>query len=676
MIYKTLVFPLILLILSIPISSCEDPIEAVNRHISKGTELYDSNEFDKARIEFKNALQIDPNSAEAYLYLGKIEDQNKNLNKAVGYYYKATELSPGMIEAHTRLGRIFLQQAALSKSRNNTKTETGYLSKSQEHSNISLKIDADNINAQVLEASLLAYNGKNNDAIKLLQQSIKSHPDNTSARILLARIYIQTSRHHEAESVLLKGINASPYSKDLYLELVSYYAVRSQYTDAIRMLKKVILLDPDTMYHKALLADFYLKANKPENAEKVYIDSIKAKPDDLSRYFAYSNFIKEHRGINSAIEYLESNITNPVNVDNAISIRLASFYLEANDTEKAKSLLNKIISKPTLTPASISARKKLVAIYLSEKNISHAKRLVEEILSEYPKDHDAMLYKGVISIHENDYIEAISALRLALKNEPDSIEIQLLLAESYRLNGETDLALQELITITKKHPNDINSRLKFSHALLEAHKYESALVEVNKVLDLSPDNINAIILKSDILLQQKRIQEVISLLNDLKKVAPSNAEGWFRMGRIYKHMNELEKARLEFIHALEKAPDSNDLLAELTDIEIELGMTNSARIRLKKKLEAQPHHPSAHNFLGMVYISENKSSLAEKEFLTQLETFPNDLAALIQLGKLNYEKNNLDQAKLYFSQGKLIAPSNPEIISGLEQIRATRLDNK
>ncbi|MCU7944118.1 MAG: tetratricopeptide repeat protein [Candidatus Thiodiazotropha sp. (ex Cardiolucina cf. quadrata)] len=69
--------------------------------------LYNQGNYTKARLEFKNVLQIDPKDANAYYMFGRIEEKDENWTKAYALYLRATELDPIHVDAQVHLGTIF-----------------------------------------------------------------------------------------------------------------------------------------------------------------------------------------------------------------------------------------------------------------------------------------------------------------------------------------------------------------------------------------------------------------------------------------------------------------------------------------------------------------------------------------------------------------------------------------
>ena len=95
---------------------CGDPAVSMLRHLEQGKNYLEQNNYEKARVELKNALQIDPKAAEAYYFLGRVEEHHKDWRAALGYYARAIELDSGLLDAHIRLGRFYLLYAGSLKA--------------------------------------------------------------------------------------------------------------------------------------------------------------------------------------------------------------------------------------------------------------------------------------------------------------------------------------------------------------------------------------------------------------------------------------------------------------------------------------------------------------------------------------------------------------------------------
>jgi tetratricopeptide (TPR) repeat protein len=96
---------LLALLITASFAACGSREEKRMKFFNKGQALYEKGDYVKARLEFKNALQIDPDFARASHMLGMAEFHERNFKKAFGALSKAVELDPGLLDAHVQLGK-------------------------------------------------------------------------------------------------------------------------------------------------------------------------------------------------------------------------------------------------------------------------------------------------------------------------------------------------------------------------------------------------------------------------------------------------------------------------------------------------------------------------------------------------------------------------------------------
>src|SRR4030066_502257 len=97
-----------LLLAVLLISGCGGAESRKAKYLTKGKAYIEEKNFDKAKIEIRNALQIDPKFAEGYYLMGLVEEKRKNMQAAFGNYSKALELDPAHVDAKAKLGFFHL----------------------------------------------------------------------------------------------------------------------------------------------------------------------------------------------------------------------------------------------------------------------------------------------------------------------------------------------------------------------------------------------------------------------------------------------------------------------------------------------------------------------------------------------------------------------------------------
>src|SRR4030067_228548 len=83
-----------LLLAALLISGCGGAESRKAKYLEKGKAYIEEKNFDKAKIEIRNALQIDPKFAEGYYLMGVVEEERQNWQQSLGSYSKAVELNP------------------------------------------------------------------------------------------------------------------------------------------------------------------------------------------------------------------------------------------------------------------------------------------------------------------------------------------------------------------------------------------------------------------------------------------------------------------------------------------------------------------------------------------------------------------------------------------------------
>lgn len=657
----TLIFLLVAIISFSP--SCTESSKSKIKYLDSAKLYIENSDYEKARVELKNALQIDPKYAEAYSLMGEVEENRNEWRLALSNYLKAVELNPTLLSTQVRIGQFYLLQATqLTGSE-----KVNRLNQINEIVNTVLEQNPTHAGALSLKASVLAQTGKIDDSVKLLNIILESNPKTVSAITLLAKLYDKQNKIDNVQITLEKGISYLPENIGLRLLLVKSYA-RSNKTDlTIKAMINIIDVEPDLFEHRIRLATYYTQLRKLNLAEETLSESINVNPDDARRYLVLAEFQSIYKTIDEAINTLE--IAMRI-FENKPSLRfaLASLYLRTGKEEKAIFILSGIKDKWKILPDGIKATNELVNIYISRDDKKTAIKLIDEILTEDPTNYNALILKSKNAILSNDFTTAETSLRTAHKNHPDSIEVPLLLTEVYLRIGKKHLAEEVLNKAVKNNPNDIKTRLAITRYYLSEKQPELANAHNEYTLLKEPSYIEALALESEIFALQNDIKSTISTLDKIKQLAPNSADGWFRMGRVYKAQGNYELAIKEFETALDKAPGSISLLAELTDLEIKQGYYKKAKIRLQNILESDPKHNVAYKFQGMIYFAEKDYKNAEHSFLQHIKYNSDDTIALTHLANIYKLKGDFPKSKIYFLKALKISPNTLELKIGLANI--------
>lgn len=79
----------------------------VDRALRDGNEATDAKRYDDAEKFYRQALQLNPREARAYLGLGRLYAAENKADDAAGAFKKAVEIKPKLAEARFNLGMIY-----------------------------------------------------------------------------------------------------------------------------------------------------------------------------------------------------------------------------------------------------------------------------------------------------------------------------------------------------------------------------------------------------------------------------------------------------------------------------------------------------------------------------------------------------------------------------------------
>jgi tetratricopeptide (TPR) repeat protein len=86
-------------LLTIIVVACGGAEEREAKYLSRGKALYEQGDLVKARLEFQNALQINPKGAEGLYYLGLINEAQGEWQQAFANFGKAATEKPDHAQA-------------------------------------------------------------------------------------------------------------------------------------------------------------------------------------------------------------------------------------------------------------------------------------------------------------------------------------------------------------------------------------------------------------------------------------------------------------------------------------------------------------------------------------------------------------------------------------------------
>ena len=165
-----------------------------------------------------------------------------------------------------------------------------------------IKPNEDKIQYKIAE--LFNKTGKQNGAVKILQELLRKKPEWQEATLLLGDIFQEQERFKEAVNVYLDAIQYHPENYDLYYNLGMVYTMLNDFQSAKEYYEKAAELNSLLYNAKYNLGQIALLYNELEEAENYFIECLQDEEleDDAYFYLAYIAMLKGDEV--KAIDYL------------------------------------------------------------------------------------------------------------------------------------------------------------------------------------------------------------------------------------------------------------------------------------------------------------------------------------------------------------------------------------
>ncbi|NXR52098.1 TMTC1 protein, partial [Hippolais icterina] len=353
---------------------------------------------------FSSGVKTLPHNAKVhYNYANFLKDQGRNI-EAIYHYKTALKLYPRHASALNNLGTL-----------------TKDVVEAKNYYSRALQLNPQHNRALFNLGNLLKSQGKKEEAIILLRDSIKYGPEFADAYSSLASLLAEQERLKEAEEVYKAGIENCPESSDLHNNYGVFLVDTGSPERAMSHYRQAILLSP--AHHVAMvnLGRLHRSLGQNKEAEVWYKRALKVsrKAEILSPLGAlYYNTGRYEEALQV---YREAAALQPSNKD--IRLALAQVLAMMGRTKEAEKMTNHILNEDA---ACLECYRLLSAIYSKQELYAKALEAIEKALQLKPKDpkviSELFFTKGNQLREQNLLDKAFESYKRAVELNPDQAQ--------------------------------------------------------------------------------------------------------------------------------------------------------------------------------------------------------------------------------------------------------------
>ncbi|WP_321413103.1 tetratricopeptide repeat protein [uncultured Desulfobacter sp.] len=644
------------LVLLILVAACGSPDEKKMAFFEKGKKLLESGDVVTARLEFKNAIQIDPDFAQAYHYLGKAELRSKNPKAAFGALAKAVKLDPENTAARLDLGRLFLAANALDQA--------------EEQMDVILKNAPDHEDAILLKAGIYLKKKDPKAAFALLEK-LEGKPDLPPGFYLVKASGLEMEKKdQEVASVLAQGQAAHPKSMVLILARIRYFGKHGNATAMEAELVKALDMVPGDLNLSMNLAWVYLQTGQQEKADTILDQVIAQNPEDQKRVFAVAALRLKANQIDKSAALIKQGMKVHPEIYQYTAL-LSEIYLKKKQLEQASQVLEDYIALADKAPEPdrVKARINIAKLDIILRRADQAESQVDQVLEIDPKNIDAQYLKGRLALARRDGDEAVSRFRAVTEAHPDHLAAYIGLANAYALGKNYDLALDILKKALKRAPNSAKILKGMVRVNILKKDTQAAEENLKQLVSLDPYNIGSIAGLGDFYLAQNRYDEAMDQYRLIQQNKKGEALGHLKMAEALSRTDQVDLAIEELKAGAEKTKDSSVFITSLGKLYLRQGQKEEAVEKFKEALAMDPDNKLAWLTLAGIYerdLEYEKAIALYRDFLSRHKDAwlaANNMAFL--LGKTRTSKADLDEALKYARMALELNPDSGLVLDTL-----------
>ena len=647
--------------------TCKPPASAV--HPPAGTppaRVYDAvgtwfarkGDLRCAAAAFKQALRLDPHSAEAHFDLGLVRQSQQQPAAAISEFRLALQYDPGLQLAHCALGSSLgdpnVAEAEFRKALAanpqlvcaldgiaQVLVKERRFDSAIDYWRQAIRIQPDAPDLQLALATAIYKTAKVRetnglpalegggvaDAIRLLTDLIKSHPDMTAAYFTLGNIYANEHRNREAADQYQEVTRRTPTDTGALAAQVQALIDASAYAEALEPASNYVRRKPNDPSGHVMLGTVYQQLG----------DYPKAEPElELGAAKAPDNFEARYQ--------------------------LGSLLAHMEKPAQALPHLQKAVA---LKPGDRAAQYQLVAVLRALGQTQEATRIVVQLRKEQGEEslNSQLATEGSKAnelLQSGKPAEAAQVYRQMLEENPASGQTAFNLALALEATNDMKGAEDTLRNAINIDPKLAKTQAELGRLDLEKGDLQSAQKWLQSALDLEPALVEA---RGDLAMVYARKGDLVSaekLLRQAVEDDPKYKDGYLSLGLIFAQENRKSDADEALRKAVALAPDDPATISTVGKAKMQMGKSSEGIELLRKVVDLAPDLAAAHLDLALALADSYDLAAALVQTGEALRLAPQSGVVHFYHGRILYDLNRAAEAQAEFETASKLFPQMPE----------------
>jgi tetratricopeptide (TPR) repeat protein len=642
-------------------------------YIDRGNKFFDARKYEDAALQYRKALQKNPNSGEAYYRLALVELRQGHSAAAYGELQRAVELTPDNIQAVFRLGQLALrsytadpnhppqlfQQAKTSADTLLGKQPVGY-------------------EGNLLQGAIDLAGRKPDEAVAHLRTALRAKPDDQDGTLGLARALVENQQVAEGFDVARQMIRKDKTFGPAYDYLFQQYAQAGNAEDAENILKLKVSNNPKEAAYILELGRYYTSVKRPADVAATLKLLTDNRADFPNGRLLAGDFYAAAGAPDLALPQYEAGLQTASNNKNEKNVY----------------------------------RKRMAALLAAQRKWPDVYKQLQECLKLSPDDQEAKLMRAVAWLEEGkpeNLDPAVAEMSAQIKNRPQDAGLHFQLGNALARKGNQDGAGREWLAAARLNRRYLPPRYALAQMDLAQGKAQDALRLSEEIVAVAPRDEQALVLRATSQIAAGQFQLAGSELNRLASAFPRSARVRITMGvlalsekrypdaeRIFGQLasagvgtpevlsgltqawlgqKEPAKALQNLQDVLKRNPGSLASRQLLAQAAMSSGKYDIAIEQYKQLAAAVPASVEVQRALAAAYNAQGNAAAAIGILEPAVQKNPSNVAASLELAHVLLKAGRTSDAKLQYRRMLKIQPNNPNALNDLSYLMAESGEN-
>ncbi len=593
------------------------------RHLSRADAAFAQNDFERARIEYLNAVRLNSGNPHVLARLGHIYYTQGESISALRFLEAATKANPGDLSSRARYALLL---SSIGDCTNATVEAEAVLAKSQSESEAFLAIAGCATTTNQISAALTRINGV------LASQE-------TNSQLHLARgLLLQKQQNIDAaEQSYLRAQALDPKSSKPPFALAGLYWMRGDTNKTGLALQAAADLAPVKSGERLRLAEFKLRTGNSAEGRALLEQSVEKEPDFLPAMNMLAELALTERRTNDCSKLL-AKVLKISPTDRAARFLKGRLKIATGEPAEAVTTFESVTRD---FPQDVVAHYHLALALAANREPARAIVTLDRVLSLRPTYPEAMLLRSELQVSSGASAAAIPTLISLTTRYPNLPRPYVLLAEAYRAQGTPSDALRVYQQMAKAFPKDPRPSYLVGVLLRQQSKLSEARKAYEAALEIESDFVPAVDQMIELDIEESRFSSALSRIETYIKKYPEKPMPLLLQSKIFYSQKKFAETQAT----------------------------------LEKALQLDPDFLLAHRFLVQLHLATGQQATAVQKLEELVRKNEKDTVSLLQLGLLAEAMKEFPKARTYYEKVLSYNPKSPVALNNLAYLLSERLND-